>query len=156
MFSLPSKLLILIKVVFFFPSLTHFFITAIYWRFSTGPAQTRKQSAHAKTCFSFKIKDQIILFQLAAMLKINLRLFKACVCYFSLFLKDKCISSLFQMQYIEKNFNLQLFFLATVSRTFILSRATTHYPPPWNFLIRNNNCMCNRDNACDVAACSDE
>ena len=81
---------------------------------------------------------------------------KACVCYFSLFLKDKCISSLFRTKYIEKKFNLQLLFLPTVSRTFILSRATTRYPPPWNFLFRKNNCMCNRDNARDVAACTDE
>ena len=80
-------------------------------------------------------------------------------CLFSLcplFLKDKCISSLFRTKYIEKKFNLQLFFLPTVSRTFILSWATTRYPPPWNFLFRKNNCMCNRDNARDVAACPDE
>ena len=37
-------------------------------------------------------------------------LFKACVRYFSLFIKDKCISSLFRTKYIEKKFNLQLFF----------------------------------------------
>ena len=36
--------------------------------------------------------------------------FKACVHYISLFLKDKCISSLFWTKYIEKKFNLQLFF----------------------------------------------
>ena len=53
------------KVVFFFLSLTHFFITATYWRFLTGPVQARKQSACAKICFSFKIKDQIILIELA-------------------------------------------------------------------------------------------
>ena len=35
---------------------------------------------------------------------------KACIRYFSLFLKDKCTSSLFQTKYIEKKFNLQLFF----------------------------------------------
>ena len=35
--------------------------------------------------------------------------FKACVCYFPLFLKGKCISSLFWRKYIEKKFNLQLF-----------------------------------------------
>ena len=64
------------KVVFFFPSLTHFFIRATYRRFSTGPTQARKQSASTKTCFSFKIKDQIILFKLADILKNNLRLFK--------------------------------------------------------------------------------
>ena len=79
--------------------------------------------------------------------------FKACAHYFSLFLKDKCISLLVQMKYIEKKFNLQLVFLATVSWTFIVSWATMHYSPPWNFLFRKNNCMCNRDNACDVAAC---
>ena len=81
---------------------------------------------------------------------------KACVRNFSLFLKDKCISSLFRTKYIEKKFNLQLFFLPTVSRTFILSWATTRYPPPWNFLFRKSNCMCNRDNARDGAACPDE
>ena len=83
-------------------------------------------------------------------------IFKACVRYFSLFLKDKCISSLFRMKYIEKKFNLQLFFLPTVLRTFILSSATMRYPPSWNFSFRKNNCMCNRDNACDVATCPDE
>ena len=56
--------------------------------------------------------------------------FKGCVRYFSLFLKDKCISSFFRTKYIEKKFNLQLLFLPTVSRTFILSWATTCYPPP--------------------------
>ena len=53
--------------------------------------------------------------------------FKACARYFSLFLKDKCISSLFRTKF-RKN----------------------------NLLIRKNNCMCNRDNARDVAACPDE
>ena len=83
-------------------------------------------------------------------------IFKACVRYFSLFLKDECIFSLVRTKYIEKKFTLQLFFLPTVSQTFILSWATTRYPPPWNFLFRKNNCMCNRDNAHDVAACPDE
>ena len=41
-------------------------------------------------------------------------MFKACVHYFSLFLKDKCISSSFRTKYIEKKFNLQLFFLPSV------------------------------------------
>ena len=36
---------------------------------------------------------------------------KACVCYFSLFLKDKCISLLFRMQYIKKNLTYSCFFL---------------------------------------------
>ena len=43
-------------------------------------------------------------------------IFIACVRYFSLFLKDKCISSLFRTKYIEKKFNLQLFFLPTVHK----------------------------------------
>ena len=38
-------------------------------------------------------------------------MFKACVCYFSLFLKDKCISLLFRMQYIEKKLTYSCFFL---------------------------------------------
>ena len=37
--------------------------------------------------------------------------FKTSVCYFSLFLKGKYISSLFRMKYIKKKFNLQLFFI---------------------------------------------
>ena len=60
------------KLFFFFPSLTHFFITTTYQRFSTGHAQARKQSASAETCFSFKIKDRLILFELAGLLKDNL------------------------------------------------------------------------------------
>ena len=83
-------------------------------------------------------------------------IFKGCVRYFSRFLKDKCISLLFRTKYIEKKFNLQLFFLPSVSRTFILSRTTTRYLPPWNFLVRKNSYMCNRGNARDVAACPDE
>ena len=71
-------------VVFFFPSLTHFFIIATYRRFSNDPAEARKQSARAKTCFSFNVKDRIILFELAGILKNNLRLVKLeslLVCY---------------------------------------------------------------------------
>ena len=83
-------------------------------------------------------------------------IFKACVRYFSLFIKDECIFSLIRTKYIEKKFTLQLFFLPTVSRMFILSWATTCYLPLWNLLFRKNNCMCNRDKARDVAACPDE
>ena len=75
---------------------------------------------------------------------------KACGRYFSLFLKDKCISSLFQTKYIEKKFNLQLLFLPIVSWTFTLTWATTGSPPSKNFLIWKMNCMSNRDNAHDV------
>ena len=91
-----------------------------------------------------------MVFSLHGLVCWRLTVFKACVRYFSLFLKDKCISSLFRTRYIEKKFNLQLFFLLTVSRTFILSWATTRYAPPWNLLFRKNNCMCNQDNARDV------
>ena len=45
---------------------------------------------------------------------------KACVHYFLLFLKEKCISSLFQTKYTEKKFNLQLIFLPIVSWIFTL------------------------------------
>ena len=37
------------------------------------------------------------------------QLLKACVHYFSLFLKDKCISSLVRTKYIERKFNLVVF-----------------------------------------------
>ena len=97
------------------------------------------------------------LFHLQELLIITLLVsFKACVHYFSLFLKDRCISLLFRMKYIEKKFNLQLLFLPTALQALIPFRATTCYPPPWNFLFRQNNCMCNRDNAHDIAACPDE
>ena len=55
--------------------------------------------------------------------------FKACVCYFSLFLKEQCFSWFFQTKYFEKKLNFQLFYLPTISRTFILSWATTRCPP---------------------------
>ena len=38
------------KVVFSFPSLTHFFIAATYWRFSTGPEQASWKSAQVCLC----------------------------------------------------------------------------------------------------------
>ena len=44
------------KVLFFFTSLNHFFIKTTYQRFSTGPAQARKQSASTKTCFFLQNK----------------------------------------------------------------------------------------------------
>ena len=79
-FILPSKLLIFIidhaQSCFFFHSLTHFLVTATYRRFSNGPALARKQYSRTKTYCSFKIKDQIILFELDTMLKSDLRLFK--------------------------------------------------------------------------------
>ena len=47
------------KVVFFFHSLTHFFIMAIYQRFSTGQLRNPENSLLTpKFVFSFKIKDQ--------------------------------------------------------------------------------------------------
>ena len=51
----------------------------------------------------------------------KLHYFEACVCYFSLFLKEQCVFWLFRTKYFERKFNLQLFYLPTVSRTFILS-----------------------------------
>ena len=54
-------------------------------------------------------------------------MFKACVRYFSLFLKDKCISSSFRTKYIEKKFNLPLFFLPSIHEHLFslgISRAT--------------------------------
>ena len=46
---------------------------------------------------------------------------KACVRYFSLFLKEQYVSWLFRTKYFETKFNLQLLYLPNVSRAFILS-----------------------------------
>ena len=46
---------------------------------------------------------------------------KACVRYFSLFLKEQYVSWLFRTKYFEIKFNLQLLYLPIVSRAFILS-----------------------------------
>ena len=64
------------RKMFYFLSFSHFFTTATCRRLLTGPAQARKQCTCTKTCFSFKIKDWIILFELECILKNNLRLFK--------------------------------------------------------------------------------
>ena len=73
-------------------------------------------------------------------------------CLFSLcplFLKDKCISSLFRTKYIEKKFNLQLFFLLTCS----LLHLQLFSPglPGASCLLETSRLekitMCNRDNA---------
>ena len=53
--ALPSKLLIFItdhaESCFFFLSLTHFFITATYRRFSTSPAQAKTVCSHQNSFF---------------------------------------------------------------------------------------------------------
>ena len=84
---------------------------------------------------------------------------KACVCYFSLFLKSKCIASLFRTKYIEKKFNLVTFSSHCFTNIYSLQgyHIRGSYPPPSNFLFRKNNCMCNRDNAhAAAAACPNE
>ena len=103
----------------------------------------RKERAFEVTWETFFLVSQVLFFKPMKQTSKNVvgTTFKACARYFSLFLKDKCISSLVRTKYIKKKFNLQLFFLPTVSRTFILSCATTRYPPPWNFLLRKNNCV---------------
>ena len=81
---------------------------------------------------------------------------KACVRYFSLFLKQKCISSLFRAKYIEKEFNSQLLLLPIVWWTFILAWATTRCPPSRTSCFEKINSMCNRDIAHDVDIFPDE
>ena len=54
-------------------------------------------------------------------MKKNIFRLKACVRYFSLFLKEQYVSWLFQTKYFEIKFNLQLLYLPIVSRAFILS-----------------------------------
>ena len=109
-----------------------------------------------KTCFEEHLWTAASISYVYHLRRFTKTIIKACVRYFSLFLQDKCISLLFRTNYIQKKFNLKLFFLPTASRTSILSRATTRYPPPRNFLFRKNNCMCDRDNVRDAAACPDE
>ena len=45
----------------------------------------------------------------------QMALLKACVHYFSLFLKEQCASCSFRAKYFEKKYNLQLLYLPTVS-----------------------------------------
>ena len=61
--------------------------------------------------------------------------FKACVRYFSLFLKEQYVSWLFRTKYFEKKFNLQLFYLPIVSQTFILSWAYHALPASLKLLV---------------------
>ena len=75
---------------------------------------------------------------------------------FHYFQKTNVFLRFFKQSTLKRNLTYSCFFFQLFHKKFILSRAAMHYPPPWNFLIRKNNCMCNRDNACDVAACSDE
>ena len=84
----------------------------------------------------FKVSNKNIIKGISPNLTVNqqnhstsILFFKACVRYFSLFLKYKCFSLLVRTKYIEKKFNLKLFFLPTVSRTFILSYLGYHSLP---------------------------
>ena len=71
---------------------------------------------------------------------------KACVCYFSLFLKDKCISSLFRYSYFFFSLlHVHLFSPGLPRATRLLETSRLE-----------KITMCNRDNAHDVAACPDE
>ena len=71
---------------------------------------------------------------------------KACFHNFSLFLKEQC-AWLFRTKFFEKKFNLQLLYLPIVSQTF------SSELPHAACLLKT---LCNRDNACDIAACPDE
>ena len=62
--------------------------------------------------------------------------FKACVRYFSLFLKDMCISSLFRTKYIEKKFNLQLLFFPLFHENLL---ALLHFRTPGRHSWQNLN-----------------
>ena len=54
------------------------------------------------------------------------------------------------MKYIEKKFSLLFFFFPLFHQHLFSPGLPPCYLPPWNFLFRKNNCMCNRDNAHDV------
>ena len=83
-------------------------------------------------------------------------LLKPYVHYLSLSLKEKCISPLLWTKYIEKKYNLQMFFLPIILWTFTLAWANTCCPPSYIFLFWKKNCMCNQDNAHDVDIFPDE
>ena len=90
----------------------------------------------AEYFFEGNIKNKLALVNVLALLYDGStgKDIKLCVSYFLLFLKEQYVSWLFQTKCFEKKFNLQLFYLPTVSRTLILSWATTRYPSPRNFL----------------------
>ena len=73
------------------------------------PFEETRQKLHKPSCFifSYGLMLYYLIFHLPNFLIAPI---KASVRYFSLFLKDKCISSLFWTKYNEKKFNLQLFF----------------------------------------------
>ena len=88
----------------------------------------------AEYFFEGNIKNKLALVNVLALLYDGStgKDIKLCVSYFLLFLKEQYVSWLFQRKCFEKKFNLQLFYLPTVSRTLILSWATTRYPSPRN------------------------
>ena len=76
------------------------------------------------------------------------------VCYFSLFLKEECISSLFWTKYIEKKFNLQFFFFPLFhEHSHSLELPCTAHPLK-NFCFEKKKC--NQDYAHDVDIFPDE
>ena len=80
---------------------------------------------------------------------------KACLHYFSLFLKDKSISSLVWMKYIEKKFTLEFFFFPLFHKH-LFSPGLPHTTCLLETSCLEKITMCNWDNAHDVATCPDE
>ena len=76
----------------------------------------------SRKCMSLKFTEKLCVMTMRNETKIEEELtcrLKACVRYFSLFLKEY-VSWLFRTKYFEIKFNLQLLYLPIVSRAFIL------------------------------------
>ena len=79
---------------------------------------------------------------------------KACVSYFSLFLKVQCVSWLFQMKYLKRNLTYSCFIFPLFHKRLFslgLPRATRLLETS---CLEKNKCMCNQDNALDVGCLS--
>ena len=105
------------------------------WFYLKKIYQFSKQKQKLSIQFSISIhninsqkRNLTVISQISLIAKETLKL-KACVRYFSLFLREQYVSWLFRTKYVEIKFNLQLLYLPIVSRTFILSWATTRCPP---------------------------
>ena len=75
---------------------------------------------------------------------------------FHCFWKNNVLFGYFEQNTLKRNLTYSCFIFPLFHKHLFSPGPTMHYPPPWNFLFRKNNCMCNRDNARDVAACPEE
>ena len=80
---------------------------------------------------------------------------KPCVRCFSLFLKEQYASWSFRTKYFEKKFNLQLLYFPLFHKHLFSPELPHAARLLKTSCFEKNNCICNRDNARDTAACPD-